>query len=230
MPQNRLIQVSPGVQFSMTWVEDKKYDDISHLGFWKTLKRGSLAIYGDKVYYIDRKERTLYDPKHNIVRENLEGVGDRSVEEFPYFFCGPNHLPQTEHTWAHMKEDTLSELVAKYGSTENALIEYTLDDWRRAEEFGFSWNYIGYVAKLTIDDVEVGSDDLWGIESDVDNDTVEQYEEDALWSCLSQAVHEVGSASFGPTQLNKLRRIIGNDLFTYVAQTTLNYGEELYVE
>ena len=67
-------------------------------------------------------------------------------------------------------------------------IKYALQDSRRLEDINNgNIGFIGIVATVTLDGVEIGHDSLWGIESDSGNAHIESVERECAWMALREA-------------------------------------------
>jgi hypothetical protein len=115
--------------------------------------------------------------------------GDRYMR---YWVPSENHIPHNPRNWAHVKEEDRAECIAKYGSLEKTDIHYAIEDWKRLEDYGCGWSFMGCKVTVFVDGIKVGESSVCGIDSDCDSKYREEVERDEIISALGLAVQMNG--------------------------------------
>ncbi len=138
-----------------------------------------LSFYGE---YTDHPKGADYD-KYLVI--DREARGDKERNEYRYFVC------------THDLKDSRKFLREHgYSKHDAAMLprEYSLQDYERMEDAQRGgWYMTGIVVTLLVNGVEVAQDSLWGIESDLDKDHIEEVVRDCKGMCLNNARKEIDS-------------------------------------
>jgi hypothetical protein len=95
-----------------------------------------------------------------------------------------NHVPHDPKNWKHVSPAGKMNAYKKYGSLKNADYAYALQDYHRFEELvRGDWYYIGIIVEATVsisvagvplNSITVRSGGLWGIESDIGDESINE--------------------------------------------------------
>lgn len=112
---------------------------------------------------------TLFIDGYQIARRDLSHT--YTYHSYRYFSPSDSYTPpgSVDH-WDLDAESRFADVVKEYGSLENADIAYMIQDWERVESLNNQgWCYLGIESTLYASGIALGSDSLWGIESDSDD-------------------------------------------------------------
>lgn len=203
-------------QDGIDFVVEAYYDydnDISHLGKWADKvreycidrKRG--VLYGQAIDEPDYPGDEPEMPGDNATPEEWteyealmaaweieEGEYDRAYAEWEENYGLEVLADDLGRTWDYNTyrywipgNNYFKEVAKSDQYTVQDAIKWTLQDWKRMENYGNDWYSIGIVVTAFLDGIELGSGSLWGIESDSDDGYFEEVVRDLINEALPEA-------------------------------------------
>lgn len=158
----------------------KKVTKLKILKVWTETVVDSDGDFSYLGMFTDKVEPYNYIREGDHAGKFIFEIGDEALptkcREKRFIEPGTNHVPHNPKNWEKVASPELVEVVAKYGSIENADIEYARQDCQRLENLGKTWDYVGIIAKAEVWNPQtqttqtLRSGGLWGIESDSDKE------------------------------------------------------------
>lgn len=139
--------------------------------------------------------KMYWAPVYNEIHHTWIPVDPEKVRKGTAWFSPMNHLPHNPRNWSHVSEEDKAAVITKYGSLRKADIAYAYEDCERllAYQRG-NWYMISIIVEANISTSKDG--ECWktatllefcgGIESDSDNEYIEQIKTELLAEMKSQ--------------------------------------------
>ena len=89
------------------------------------------------------------------------------------------------------------------GCSQEELIQYCEQDYKRMSDFGDGWYFVGLVASLMFEGQELSTASIWGIESDYDN-APQEYIPDLIWELGQDIDREITNLKYTLHNLEQL--------------------------
>lgn len=130
-----------------------------------------------------RSEWKLEVSGAQVLATGLEHMYDRNTFRYQEFQAGYGHFPTKP--WSECTDEEKAEHV-----------KYMVSVYERANQYLKDyWSYIGVEATVNWKGEEIGSDSMWGLESDMDDETMGQYERELLSQAFDAALQHFESES-----------------------------------
>lgn len=155
--------------------DEYKYED-----YWRDLRRDfGWNVRGTEERAIWRIEVT----GDEILADDLSTRWDDRTFRYQNFVDGYGHFPKKP--WETCTDEEKAEHI-----------KYMKEVYQRAHDYFMDrWGFIGVKAQVHWKSEEIGSSSMWGIETDMDDVTMCQYESELIGEALSEAVNHFHSES-----------------------------------
>jgi hypothetical protein len=197
-----------GVLYGPQYVADSKIFVLDHSGVsYRYLDDDRIIVNAEDADWLAEGEserdveavdyhRNTTPPTVTITRFHKEVLARNIRTRYFYgeyrYYHPKQYLPFDENNWRganqqeveqcwRREQDNLGNHSISTGDLMNDLdILYVVEDCERQEAYGVRWNYTRCIVSARVNDVEIATESLSGIESDADDDYLRSIEQDLI--------------------------------------------------
>jgi len=134
------------------------------------------------------------------------GKGKPDYRTYNHEYSGiipANHIPHNPKSWSHVSRKVKSEVIKKYGSLKNADYAYAIEDCRRLENLGSTWNYIIVIVETAITTDTGLHDRIWNTLGGVESDGGKEYIDEIIHDLKSENKADLLKMGFSEKEIDE---------------------------